>query len=94
MRRYHDEEAHEWGQPRADRPANSSTSALLQEPSSTAYENQSKPHIEVGLILQRRGTSSGLYKQTLDPPRASNLRINPSNQVAKEGEEEETQEIR
>jgi hypothetical protein len=46
MRRHHDEEAHEWGPPGADRPsggadrpAASSMSALLLEPSSTAYEN-------------------------------------------------------
>jgi hypothetical protein len=34
------------------RPTNIATSALLLEPSSTAYENQSKLYIEVGLILQ------------------------------------------
>jgi hypothetical protein len=93
MRRHHDEEAHEWGPLGADRPTTSSTSALLLEASSTAYENQSKPHIEVGLILRRRGTSTRLYKQTLDPLGALNLRINPSGQAAKAREEEETQEI-
>jgi hypothetical protein len=58
MRILHTKADPEWGLPEADRlsggagrPATTATSALLLEPSSTAYETQSKPYIEIGLIL-------------------------------------------